>query len=51
VALLDKAQVQTKPNCRDYIESTSAFIPWFPGRQEASVSSDTPAEQTRSTPT
>jgi steroid 5-alpha reductase family enzyme len=34
VALLEKAQVQTKPQYRAYIESTSAFLPWFPRRQK-----------------
>jgi steroid 5-alpha reductase family enzyme len=33
VALLEKAQVKTKPQYRSYIESTSAFVPWFPRRQ------------------
>jgi len=35
VALLEKAQVQTKPQYRAYIESTSAFLPWFPRRQRS----------------
>jgi steroid 5-alpha reductase family enzyme len=30
VALLERTQVRTKPGYRDYVESTSAFIPWFP---------------------
>jgi steroid 5-alpha reductase family enzyme len=30
VALLERSQVETKPRYRDYIESTSAFFPWFP---------------------
>ena len=30
VALLEKKQVETRPEYRDYIESTSAFLPWFP---------------------
>ncbi len=34
-ALLEKAQVQTKPQYRAYIESTSAFLPWFPRRQRS----------------
>ena len=38
VALLEKAQVDTKPKYRDYIESTSAFIPWFPRKRDASSS-------------
>jgi len=33
VALLEKAQVRTKPQYRAYVESTSAFLPWFPRRQ------------------
>ena len=33
VALLERAQVETKPHYREYIESTSAFIPWFPRRR------------------
>ncbi|UCH87099.1 MAG: DUF1295 domain-containing protein [Dehalococcoidia bacterium] len=30
VALLERTQIETKPQYRDYIESTSAFFPWFP---------------------
>jgi steroid 5-alpha reductase family enzyme/ligand-binding SRPBCC domain-containing protein len=30
VALLERTQVQTKPQYKDYIASTSAFVPWFP---------------------
>lgn len=30
VALLEKSLVETKPHYREYIEKTSAFIPWFP---------------------
>ena len=33
VALLERAQVRTKPQYGAYIESTSAFLPWFPRRQ------------------
>jgi len=33
VALLERAQVQTKPQYRAYVESTSAFLPRFPRRQ------------------
>jgi steroid 5-alpha reductase family enzyme len=44
VALLEKAQVEAKPKYHDYVESTSAFIPWFPRRREAPPSGDTPAE-------
>jgi steroid 5-alpha reductase family enzyme len=39
VALLEKAQVETKPKYRDYIESTSAFIPWFPRRRSSTTKS------------
>lgn len=34
VALLERSQVKTKPEYQDYIDSTSAFIPWFPRRAE-----------------
>lgn len=30
VALLEKSLNQTKPGYKEYIEKTSAFIPWFP---------------------
>jgi steroid 5-alpha reductase family enzyme len=30
VALLEKSLKDTKPGYREYIETTSAFIPWFP---------------------
>jgi steroid 5-alpha reductase family enzyme len=30
VALLERNQVDKKPEYREYIEKTSAFIPWFP---------------------
>jgi steroid 5-alpha reductase family enzyme len=30
VALLERRQAKEKPEYRDYIETTSAFIPWFP---------------------
>jgi steroid 5-alpha reductase family enzyme len=33
VALLERAQVRTKPRYADYIESTSAFVPWLPRRR------------------
>jgi steroid 5-alpha reductase family enzyme len=33
VALLERAQVRTKPQYADYIESTSAFVPWFPRKR------------------
>lgn len=32
VALLERAQVRAKPQYREYVESTSAFLPWFPKR-------------------
>jgi steroid 5-alpha reductase family enzyme len=30
VALLERKQAQTKPEYREYMENTSAFVPWFP---------------------
>ena len=30
VALLEKTLNKTKPGYKEYIESTNAFIPWFP---------------------
>ena len=30
VALLEKTLVHTKPGYREYVENTSAFVPWFP---------------------
>ena len=33
VALLERSLAEQKPQYRDYIESTSAFIPWFPKRK------------------
>jgi steroid 5-alpha reductase family enzyme len=32
VALLEKTMKETKPGYKEYIEKTSAFIPWFPKR-------------------
>ena len=34
VALLEKTLVVTKPQYRAYVESTSAFLPWFPKRKD-----------------
>jgi steroid 5-alpha reductase family enzyme len=34
VALLEKRVVETRPKYKDYMESTSAFIPWFPKRKQ-----------------
>jgi steroid 5-alpha reductase family enzyme len=33
VALLEKSLKETKPQYREYIETTSAFIPWFPRKR------------------
>jgi steroid 5-alpha reductase family enzyme len=33
VALLEKTLATTKPGYREYVESTSAFIPWFPRKR------------------
>jgi steroid 5-alpha reductase family enzyme len=35
VALLERKQTKTKPEYRDYVESTSAFVPWFPRSPES----------------
>lgn len=35
VALLERRQVETKPEYRDYIETTPAFFPWVPRRRRA----------------
>lgn len=32
VALLEKTLIETKPGYRQYAETTSAFVPWFPRR-------------------
>lgn len=34
VAMLEKSLKETKPQYREYIESTSAFIPWFPKQRD-----------------
>ena len=34
VTLLEKSIVETRPKYKDYIESTSAFLPWFPKRKQ-----------------
>jgi len=34
VTLLEKSIVETRPKYRDYMESTSAFVPWFPKRKQ-----------------
>lgn len=36
VALLERSLSQTKPQYKDYIETTSAFVPWFPKRPRSS---------------
>lgn len=30
VALLEKSLIETKPGYREYVQSTNAFVPWFP---------------------
>ena len=30
VALLEKSLIEQKPQYKEYIEKTSAFLPWFP---------------------
>jgi steroid 5-alpha reductase family enzyme len=34
VALVEKTLVQIKLKYKEYVESTSAFIPWFPGKRK-----------------
>jgi steroid 5-alpha reductase family enzyme len=34
VTLLEKSIVETRPKYKDYMESTSAFVPWFPKRKQ-----------------
>jgi steroid 5-alpha reductase family enzyme len=34
VALLERTLTQTKPQYKEYVESTSAFIPWFPRKRQ-----------------
>jgi steroid 5-alpha reductase family enzyme len=33
VVLLEKTLVETKPQYKEYIETTSAFVPWFPRKR------------------
>ena len=33
VSLLEKTLKETKPHYREYAESTSAFVPWFPKKR------------------
>jgi steroid 5-alpha reductase family enzyme len=33
VTMLEKAMLDKGPQYRDYMESTSAFFPWIPGRK------------------
>lgn len=35
VALLEKSLKESKPGYREYVESTSAFIPWFPKKSKS----------------
>ncbi len=49
VALLERSQRATKPEYRAYVESTSAFFPWFPRRQRLTEHSE-PPEQARRGP-
>jgi steroid 5-alpha reductase family enzyme len=35
VALLEKSLVDTKPQYREYIETTSPFVPWFPRKRRS----------------
>jgi len=33
VILLEKTLTTTKPGYKEYVESTSAFVPWFPHKK------------------
>ena len=33
VALLEKTLATTKPGYKEYVKSTSAFVPWFPRKR------------------
>jgi steroid 5-alpha reductase family enzyme len=33
MTLLEKTLATTKPGYKDYVESTNAFIPWFPRKR------------------
>lgn len=44
VTLLEKHQTQTKPGYQEYIETTSAFIPWFPKKRRMAEELDEPAD-------
>jgi steroid 5-alpha reductase family enzyme len=33
VTLLEKTLATTEPGYKEYVESTSAFVPWFPRRR------------------
>jgi steroid 5-alpha reductase family enzyme len=35
VALLEQSLIEAKPGYREYVQSTSAFVPWFPRRPRA----------------
>lgn len=37
VAMLEKTLKETKPGYREYMETTSAFIPWFPKKQNTGI--------------
>jgi steroid 5-alpha reductase family enzyme len=36
VTLLEKTLTTTKPGYKEYVESTSAFVPWFPRKRKSS---------------
>ena len=37
VTLLEKTIIDTRPKYREYIESTNAFIPWFPKKKKVGM--------------
>jgi steroid 5-alpha reductase family enzyme len=39
VAMLEKDLRESKPAYRDYVERTSAFVPWFPRKPRADPAS------------
>jgi steroid 5-alpha reductase family enzyme len=35
VTLLEKTLKETKPGYKEYVEATSAFVPWFPRENQS----------------
>ena len=36
MSLLEKTLTMTKPGYKEYVDSTSAFVPWFPRKKARS---------------